>query len=82
MTCDHVHCDSCDDCLLVSSVVREIEEGLQRAECSDNEKEELTFVISQAKQSIECWKAHLLQSVNKDEYRLDILSFIIVSYSV
>ena len=44
------------------------------AECSDNEKEELVFVISQAKQSVECWKAHLLRSVNEDECRLDILS--------
>ena len=74
MTCDHAHCDNCDRCLLVSSVVREIEEGLATAKCSDNEKEELAFVISQAKQSIECWKAHLLRSVNQDECRLEILS--------
>ena len=47
VTCDHAHCDRC---LLVSSVVREIEEGLVMAECSENEKEELTFDISQAKQ--------------------------------
>ena len=74
MTCDHAHCDSCDRCLLVSSIVRDIEEGLLTAKCSDNEKEELAFVISHAKQSIECWKAHLLRSVNQDECRLDILS--------
>ena len=74
MTCDHANCDSCDRCLLVSSVVREIEEGLAAAKCSDNEKEELAFVISQAKQSIECWKDHLLRSVNHDECRLDIVS--------
>ena len=43
------------------------------AECSDNEKEELMFDISQAKQSVECWKAHLLRSLNQDECRLDIL---------
>ena len=44
------------------------------AECSDNEKEELAFVISQAKQSVECRKAYLLRSVNQDECRLEILS--------
>ncbi|PFX13921.1 hypothetical protein AWC38_SpisGene21963 [Stylophora pistillata] len=54
--------------------MREIEEGLETAECSDNEKEELPFVISQAKQSIECWKAHLLRSINQNECRLDIMS--------
>lgn len=66
MTCGHAHCGSCDRCLLVSSVVREIEEGLETAECSENEKE--------AKQSIDCWKAHLLRSVNQAKFRLDIMS--------
>lgn len=75
MTCDHTHGDSCDRCLLLSSVVREIEEGLERAdECSEDEKVELTFVVLQAKQSIEAWKAHLLRSTNQDECRLDMLS--------
>jgi len=50
------------------------------AECLDNEKEELAFVISQAKQSVECWKAHLLRSVNQDECRLEILSSLSVSF--
>ena len=72
--CDHTHGDSCDRCLLLSSVVTEIEEGLERAESLDNEKEELMFVISQAKHSIEAWKAHLLRFTNQNECRLDILN--------
>ena len=80
VTWDHTHCDSCDRCLLVSSVERKIEEGLEMAECSDNEKEELEFVISQAKQSVECWKAYLLRSVNQDECRLEILSSLSASF--
>ena len=79
LACDHTHNDSCDRCLLLSSVVREIEEGLENAECSDNEKEELKFIISQAKQSIEAFKAHLLRSTNQDECRLDILNELSVS---
>lgn len=71
MTCGHAHCDRC---LLVSSLVRKIEEGLETAKCSDNEKEELSFLISQAKQSIKCRKAHLLWFVNQNECRLDIMS--------
>lgn len=74
LACDHTHNDSCDRCLLLSSVVREIEEGLANAECSDNEKEQLKFIISQEKQSIEAFKAHLLRSRNQDECRLDILN--------
>ena len=76
---DHTHNDSCDRCLLLSSVVREIEEGLENAECSDNEKEELKFIISQTKQSIEAFKAHLLRSTNQDECILDILNELSVS---
>ena len=49
------------------------------AECSDNEKE-LEFVISQAKQSVECWKAHLLPTVNQDECRFEILSSLSASF--
>lgn len=45
LACDHTQSDSCDRCLLLSSVVREIEEGLEKAECPDNAKEELKFII-------------------------------------
>ena len=72
--CDHAQGDTCDCCLLVSSVIREIEEGLGRAEFSDDDREELMFIVSQAKRSIEAWKAHLLRSSNQDECRLNILS--------
>ena len=60
-------------------MVREIEEGLENAECLDNEKEELKFIISQAKQSIEAFKARLLRCTNQDECRLDILNELSVS---
>ena len=37
------------------------------------EKEEMKFIVTQAKKNIEAWKAHLLRSVNQDQARLDIL---------
>ena len=76
LTCYHTHDHSCDRCLLLSSVVREIEEGLENAECSDNGKEEQ---VKQVKQSIEAFKAHLLRSTNQDECGLDILNELSVS---
>lgn len=44
---NHTHNDSCDRCLVLSSVVREVEEGLESAECSDNEKKEVKFITGQ-----------------------------------
>ena len=37
------------------------------------EKEEMKFIVTQAKKNIEAWKAHLLRSVNQDQARSDIL---------
>lgn len=71
--CDHDHDDICDRCYGLSSVIREIEEGLEQAACSKEVKDELTFVVSHAKHNINAWKAHLMRSVNQDECRLEIL---------
>ena len=71
--CDHNHNDICDRCYNLSSVTREIEEGLKQAACSKDEKEELAFIISHAKYNINAWKAHLMRSVNQDECRLETL---------
>lgn len=71
--CDHSHDDNCDRCQDLSSVIQEIEQGLDQAAFSKDAKEELTFVISTAKSNINAWKAHLMRSVNQDECRLEIL---------
>ena len=71
--CDHNHDDICDRCHILLSVVREIEEGLEQATCSKDEKEELAFIISNTKHNIDAWQAHLIRSVNQDECRLEIL---------
>ena len=72
-TCDHSHVDTCDRCVRLASVVNEIEDALKEAECTNDTREELVFVASQAKQHIHSWKSHLLRSTNQDDCRLDII---------
>lgn len=72
-TCDHSHLDTCDRCVRLASVVNEIEDALKEAECTNDTREELVFVASQAKQHIHSWKSHLLRSTNQDDCRLDII---------
>jgi hypothetical protein len=38
---------------------------------SADTKEELAFIVVEAKRNILAWKAHLLRSINQDEARLD-----------
>ena len=54
-------------------MVNEIEDALKEAECTNDTREELVFVASQAKQHIHSWKSHLLRSTNQDDCRLDII---------
>ena len=71
--CDHHYEDRCDRCYHLASVIEDIEEVLEAAQCSTESKDELVFLIAQAKQNISAWKSHLLHSTNQDECRLDIL---------
>ena len=72
-TCDHSHVDTCDRCFRLASVVNEIEDALKEAECTNDTREELVFVTSQAKQHIHSWKSHLLRSTHQDDCRLDVI---------
>ena len=65
--------DTCDRCVRLASVVNEIEDDLKEAECTNDTREELVFVASQAKQHIHSWKSHLLRSKNQDDCRLDVV---------
>lgn len=41
---------------------------------SQEEKEEIKFVVEQSKKNIDAWKSHLLRSVNQEEGRIDMLN--------
>jgi len=75
-TCEHEHDVKCDRCSLFPSLCDEINSALHEHDIPSDDKEDMKYVISQSKKSIEAWKAHLLRSINQDEARLDILKSI------
>ena len=50
-----------------------IQKVLGCIECSEEEQNEMDYEISQSKQSIQAWKAHLLRAINQDAARPEIL---------
>ena len=77
MICPHDHLDTCDRCELLSSVLADIQDALEKmfdSNVSRDVIEELVFIEGQAKQNILAWKAHLLRSVNQDEARLEAIN--------
>ncbi|KAK3706243.1 hypothetical protein QZH41_008630, partial [Actinostola sp. cb2023] len=71
--CNHDHLETCDRCALLPSVLAEIDEVLSDSTITLSDREELIFLVGQAKLSILAWKAHLLRSINQDEARLDMI---------
>ena len=70
--CDHEHNARCDRCEILATVFHEIQEVLGSVDC-DEEQEEMEYQISEARQNIQAWKAHLLRSINQDAARHEIL---------
>lgn len=73
-TCNHQHDSVCERCNLFPTVLQEVEMQLGKAKVPCDVKEEMKFVLTQAKKNIEAWKAHIIRSVNQDAARLDILN--------
>lgn len=71
-SCGHRHDAICERCNLFPATVCEIEKVLSKASVLPEEKEEMKFVMEQAKKNVNAWKAHLIRSVNQDEARLHI----------
>ena len=71
--CGHGHNARCDRCELLLAVLQEIQVAHDSIDCSDEERDEMDYEISQSKQGIQAWKAHLLRSVNQDAARHEIL---------
>jgi len=70
--CDHEHNARCDRCEILPTVFHEIQEVLGSVDC-DEERDEMEYKISEARQNIQAWKAHLLRSINQDAARHEIL---------
>ena len=73
--CDHEHNARCDRCEILPNVFHEIQEVLGSVDC-DEERDEMEYKTSEARQNIQAWKAHLLRSINQDAARHEILEIL------
>ena len=73
--CNHSHDESCDRCLVLLSTLTDIENSLfaQVNNMQEDEHEELSFVVKQAKSNILAWKAHTLRSIHQDSAQIDLM---------
>ena len=73
--CSHSHGESCDRCLVLLSTRTDIENSLfaQVNNMQEDEHEEFSFVVKQAKSNILAWKAHILRSIHQDSARIDLM---------
>ena len=60
---DHEHNARCDRCKILPTVFHEIQEVLGSVDY-DEERDEMEYEISEARQNIQAWKAHLRRSIN------------------
>lgn len=71
--CDHDHNTKCDRCEILPNVFHEIQNALDSIDCSEEERDDMEYDISQSKKNIQAWKAHLLRAVNQDVARHQFL---------
>ncbi len=71
--CDHEHKMQCDRCNLFTAAFNDIETNLLNAHCTTEQREEMEYIITSCKSSIEAWKAHLLRDANQDFARQEII---------
>ena len=71
--CDHEHKMQCDRCNMFTTVINDIQANLLNVHCTAEQKEEMEYIITSCKISIEAWKAHLLRDVNQDIARQEVL---------
>ncbi|XP_078696170.1 uncharacterized protein LOC144924634 [Branchiostoma floridae x Branchiostoma belcheri] len=74
-SCNHDHdklCGPCEDYKVTISSIKDAVATCQFP--SDEDKDEVEFVMNKATEDIQAWKAHQLRAVNQDEARLDVMA--------
>ena len=75
---DHLHNDTWEWCAFLHSAIVEVESALavEMENLTDNEKEELSFKVTQATGNILAWKAHILRSIHQDRAPVELLDML------
>ena len=76
--CHDDHNTTCENCGTLNHVTQEIEEKLQdeSIECDLQQRGDILYDTTKAKQHIDDWKAHILRSENQDLAKHDVLKII------
>ena len=64
--CDHLHKDTCDRCAFLHSALAAVESALvvEMENLTEDQKDELSFKVTQATSNILTRKAHILRSMH------------------
>ena len=73
MVRNHEHDARCVRCEVIPAVLNEIQDVLSSVECRDEDRDDLEYEISQSRERIQAWKAHILRAINQDPVRHEIL---------
>ena len=76
--CYHLHNDTCERCASLHSALAGVESALavEMENLTDDEKEELSFKVTQATCNILVWKAHILRSIHQDRAPVELLDML------
>lgn len=58
----------------MKDTIKDIKDSLEKAQLSDDERDNLKYLYQQAVQAVEAWKAHQLRSTQQDKARTDLLN--------
>ena len=72
--CDHEHKDACSQCQGITSVIDNIEKESESITLSDEEKDDMKYIIQTAKEDIMAWKAHQLRLINQEEAKTNVIN--------
>lgn len=72
--CDHTHQERCGSCDELKSATQSVGNKLLNSTVlSIDDQDELLYIIRQAREAIDAWKAHQLRSIQQDKARVEIL---------
>lgn len=75
--CDHAHDERCEPCDELKQATQSVENKvINSPTLTNDDKDELMYLVKQACEAINAWKSHQLRSMQQDKARLDILEML------
>ncbi|CAC5355562.1 unnamed protein product [Mytilus coruscus] len=73
--CNHVHDQDCLSCEVLQHALLKISDAVTSQETyeTDDQKDEILYIVNQSKKAIQEWKMHILRTFNQDLARSDAM---------